>query len=129
MPGWVSAQGAGGVEALGGVGRRHADVDHHGVRRIGVHGGQQRLRVADPSRDREAGLPEQQGEALPEQRGVVGERNPQGGAGGGRLRHGDKVGEVIRPVKHVVAPDARHDARDSSRAPDAGLRRSVRPSR
>jgi hypothetical protein len=88
------------------VARADTGSARHSLRDNPRRAGQQRLRAADPSRDREAGLREQQGEALPEQRGVVGERNPQAGAGGGRLRHGDKVGEVIRPVKHGWRPSA-----------------------
>ena len=87
---------AGGVEALGRVGRRHPDVDHDGVGRVGVHGSEQCLRVGGAGRDGEAGLAEQERQALAEQGRVVGDRHPQGRPG---REHAHNVGERVRGVK------------------------------
>jgi hypothetical protein len=72
------AQRAGRVQAFGGVGGRHADVDDRDVRRVLPHALEQRGRVADARGDREPRLDEQPGHAFPEEHGVVGDHHPQG---------------------------------------------------
>ena len=127
IPGWVSrsARAASRPSVVWVGGMRMSTTTASGG--SSCTAAEQCLRVADPGRDREAGLDEQQGQALPEQHGVVGERNPQGGAGrrsSATWRQG-RVGDRGLSSTGLT----RRTRSTPPRAPDAGLRRSVRPSR
>ena len=101
--GWLSLERAGGVEALGGVGRRHPDVDHDDVGRVGAHGVEQRLRVPDLGGHREPGVGEQ---PAPGPAGTAPRRRrspPAGPAGSGRAacrqHRGACAPSSIRPLE------------------------------
>ena len=98
----------GRLHALGGVGRRHPDVDHH---QVGLVAGDQRHQlgaVPGLADDLEAGALEQAGQALAEQDVVLGQDHPQPGR-----RHRQDYGLACRcehaaeTSKGVSRPDQR----------------------
>jgi hypothetical protein len=56
----------------------HADVDHHRLRRVGPHPGQQLLAVAHLGGNLDGGGLKDPGQALAEQHRVVGDHDPHG---------------------------------------------------
>ena len=67
------------VQSLGGVGRRHPDVNNDDIGWIGIDAFQKRMRVTDLRRDIEPRIAQHPGQPLTEQRSVVGDHHPQGG--------------------------------------------------
>jgi hypothetical protein len=67
----------GRLQALGGVGRGHADVDHHQLGWLRVDEGQELAGVAGLAGHLEAGAFQEAGQALSEQDVVVGQDHPQ----------------------------------------------------
>jgi hypothetical protein len=58
------------------MGRRHSDVDHHELRRLGADQGEQLYGIAGLSDHVDAGPLEQAGQPLAEEDVVVGEDHP-----------------------------------------------------
>ena len=72
VPGWRSRISHRRLEPLVGVRGRHPDVDHRDVGLVAGHLEHQVVRVRAAADDLEARLRQQPGEALPQQRGVLG---------------------------------------------------------
>ena len=81
VSGQLLADRARGVEALGGVRRRHADVDDREVRLVLATSATQLVGVAGLADDLEAGSLEQAGEPFAEQDVVVGQHDAGAGLG------------------------------------------------
>ena len=81
--GVLGADAVGRAQALVGVRRRHAHVDHRDVRVVGADLAQQVLGVAGLARDLEPGLLEQARETLAQEHGVVGDHDAEGCGGVG----------------------------------------------
>ena len=113
----VGADLARGAQALVGVRRGHADVDHGDVGLVGADLAQQVLGVAGLAGDLEARVLEQAHEALAQQHGVLGDDDFQWGIG---CAH---TGISARRV--VPDPGGESSAREPSSAPT----RSTRPRR
>ena len=67
----------GGLEPLGRARRRHPDVDHRHVRPVALDLPVQRVGVAREGRDVDAALAQQGGDTVAQERGVVGDDDPQ----------------------------------------------------
>ena len=76
---------AGRVQALGGVGRGHADVHHHQLGRLVGDQGQQLAGVAGLAHDLEPRALEQAGQPLAQQDVVLGQDHPNAGRRHGRI--------------------------------------------
>jgi hypothetical protein len=71
----------GGHEAFVRPRRRHADVDQRDIRPVALHLAVQRVGVCGEPGHVHAALPQQGGHAVADDRGIVGDHDPQGAAG------------------------------------------------